>query len=249
MTSRFPPSMETDPESIVATFQTLAAEGDLLLQRGSYHEAIDVYTKALEIRPDDKHSLVCRGRCYIQIGNPQQALKDANECLKDKPDFFKGIYLKAEALYAQGDFEMALLFYHRGNRLRPELAEFRIGIQKSREAIDNAIGDSKRLHITVPDKLRKNWLGTQSQDKPNTPAQETEHKMTPSMEAKLLGELFDDKVYLNDLLHDKDFIDYPDENVLGLVNEGLRYLNTRLDFWRQQHPLYARNKAKRIHCK
>jgi hypothetical protein len=52
----------------------------------------------------------------------------------------QGIYHKAEALYAKGDFEMALVYFHRGQTLRPELDDFRLGIQKAREAIDNSIG-------------------------------------------------------------------------------------------------------------
>ena len=39
-----------------------------------------------------------------------------------------------------GDFEYALMYYHRGHKLRPELDEFRLGIQKAQEAIDNSIG-------------------------------------------------------------------------------------------------------------
>lgn len=54
--------------------------------------------------------------------------------------------------------ELALLYYHRGNRLRGELSEFRIGIQKAREAIDNSIGDSKTMKISVPETLKKNWV-------------------------------------------------------------------------------------------
>lgn len=34
------------------------------------------------------------------------------------------------------------MFYHRGNKLRPELQEFRLGIQKAQEAIDNAVGSN-----------------------------------------------------------------------------------------------------------
>ena len=42
-----------------------------------------------------------------------------------------------------GDFEYALMYYHRGHKLRPELDEFRLGIQKAQEAIDNSInGDT-----------------------------------------------------------------------------------------------------------
>jgi tetratricopeptide (TPR) repeat protein len=93
---------EKNPEQLVANFQSLSAEGDLLLQKGAFHEAIQVFTKALDIKPSDKHCLVARSRCYIQIGSPQDALKDANASLKDDPAYYKGIYLKAEALYAEG---------------------------------------------------------------------------------------------------------------------------------------------------
>lgn len=54
--------------------------------------------------------------------------------------FFAAIYQKAEALYHLGDFEHSLVFYHRGLHVRPELEQFRLGVQKAREAIENAIG-------------------------------------------------------------------------------------------------------------
>lgn len=40
---------------------------------------------------------------------------------------------------------MALVSYHRGHLARPEMEEFRLGIQKAREAIDNSIGS--KLYI------------------------------------------------------------------------------------------------------
>jgi len=43
-----------------------------------------------------------------------------------------------------GDFEHSLMFYHRGQRLRPEQAAFRLGVQKAQEAIENAIGSKKK---------------------------------------------------------------------------------------------------------
>ena len=42
---------------------------------------------------------------------------------------------------------MALVFYHRGNKLRPELQEFRLGIQKAQEAIDNSVGGKTHSQI------------------------------------------------------------------------------------------------------
>lgn len=52
----------------------------------------------------------------------------------------KGLYQKAEALYAMGEFELALMFYHRGKKLRSDLREFQLGINKAQEAIDNSVG-------------------------------------------------------------------------------------------------------------
>ena len=52
-----------------------------------------------------------------------------------------------------GDFETALMFYHRGNKLRPELQDFRLGIQKAQEAIENSVGSKlikKKLNPTNP---------------------------------------------------------------------------------------------------
>ncbi|KAJ1549133.1 Tetratricopeptide repeat protein 25, partial [Nowakowskiella sp. JEL0078] len=266
-------NINSDPENpenginLISAFQTLSAEADLLLQRKNFQEAIEVYTKALGIRPGDKHCLVSRSRCFIQIGSPQLALLDADSTLQDNQEFFKGLYQKAEALYAQGDFELALVYYHRGNRLRPEMHEFRIGIQKSREAIENSIGNSMDHCIVVPAALRRNLAIAISTDESSTSRNggksiKNEDKssnsadlitlnlmnaihsstLSPGMESKLLTELYEDKLYLKQFLKDRDFIHHPNQDVLELIQEGLRYLHTRTEFWRQQNPLYAREK-------
>ena len=65
----------------------------------------------------------------------------------------QGLYKKAEALYSMGDFEYALVFYHRGHKIRPELHEFTLGIQKAQEAINNSIGSAfvhlLLLHVAI----------------------------------------------------------------------------------------------------
>ena len=60
--------------------------------------------------------------------------------MKCRGGFVAAIFQKAEALYHMGDFEHSLMYYHRGLQLRPELAEFRLGVQKAQEAIENTIG-------------------------------------------------------------------------------------------------------------
>ena len=39
-----------------------------------------------------------------------------------------------------GEFELALVFFHRGKKLRSDVREFQLGINKAQEAIDNSVG-------------------------------------------------------------------------------------------------------------
>jgi len=52
----------------------------------------------------------------------------------------QALYQKAETLYVKGNFELALVYYHRGQKLKPNSEMFRLGIQKAQEAIDSAVG-------------------------------------------------------------------------------------------------------------
>lgn len=60
----------------------------------------------------------------------------------------QGLYQKAETMYAMGDFEYALVFYHRGDKIRPDIKAFTLGIQKAQEAINNSIGCKRRIIMT-----------------------------------------------------------------------------------------------------
>ncbi|KNE54866.1 hypothetical protein AMAG_00814 [Allomyces macrogynus ATCC 38327] len=263
----------SEVEGPVSSFQSYAAEGDILAKQGEFRKAIEAYTKALNMRPTEKNCLVARSKCYLQLGDSDLALQDAEAALKEDTEFFKGMYQKAEALYAKGDFEMALVFYHRGNKLRPELDEFRLGIQKAREAIDNSIGNPRDYKFKAPanfslDATKQQLpppgsrtvgqmkkpartserstgvvVNTMNNTKKIIPRGESASSSTPERDVKqLLGELYADKEYLEQLLNDRDFINNPNDRIFGLVSDGLKYLETRTEFWRQQKPIYARRK-------
>merc|ERR1711937_692662 len=136
-----------EADELRSTVTTYLAEGDKLFTNGDYTKALEAYSKALQLKPGDKTCLVSRSKCYLHIGDAESALKDADECIKDDKTYHKGLYQRAEALYQMGSFEFALMYFHRGHTLRPELSQFRLGIQKCQEAIENSVGSPEVIQL------------------------------------------------------------------------------------------------------
>ena len=138
---------EEEKEGPQSTFSIYLAEGDKLFIEGHYEKALSYYNQALELEPENRSGLVARSKCHLALGDRKLALDDAEASLKEDKTFVKGLYQKAEVLYSMGEFEFALVFYERGQKLRPELAEFRLGIQKAKEAIANSVGGPEVVQL------------------------------------------------------------------------------------------------------
>ncbi|XP_066878197.1 outer dynein arm-docking complex subunit 4 isoform X2 [Kogia breviceps] len=183
------------------------------------------------------------------------------EFAKAAHSFSNGILQKAETLYTMGDFEFALVFYHRGYQLRPN-REFRVGIQKAQEAINNSVGSPSSVKLENKGDLSflsRQAESMQAQQKPRPVRQLVHH---PKRESKrkgslksekiirqLLGELYVDKEYLEKLLLDEDLIRGTIKRGLtveDLIMTGINYLDMRSDFWRQQKPIYARERDRKL---
>ncbi|XP_063412405.1 outer dynein arm-docking complex subunit 4-like isoform X5 [Mytilus trossulus] len=248
------------------TFETLRDEGEYFVHVKQFQKAIESFTKALEMSTGDKNCLVTRSKCWLQLGNAENALTDAEEALREDKDFIRGLYQKAEALYQLGDFETALVFFHRGHKLRPELQELRMGIQKSEEAINNSIGVPESVKLQASGDLSyffkheeavflqskaKQSKGTYQKPGAKKEAKKERERPKSGGDSKtikqLLGELYGDKEYLEKLMKDKSLTGEKspmERDIKHKVYDGLEYLNSRADFWRQQKPMYARKRDK-----
>ncbi|NWS78107.1 TTC25 protein, partial [Crotophaga sulcirostris] len=241
------------------TFPSLMTEGTQLFRRRHYERALGCFDNALKLRAGDQDCLVARSKCYLKLGDTENSLQDAEASLQNNKAFSKGLYQKAETLYLMGDFEFALVFYHRGHRLRPELEEFRLGIEKCQEAINNCIGSPSSVKLENKEglcfisrqaeskkanqKLQMNLTKDQKRTKNQEPAR------NPKIERQLLGELYADKAYLEKLLKDKDLMESITKQgikVADLVRSGISYLEKRSEFWRQQNPIYARVRERKL---
>lgn len=208
---------------------------------------------------------MARSKCYLLLGDPAKGLEDAETALQTDKNNIRAIYQKAEALYFLGQFELSLMYFHRGLRLRPELNSFRLGVQKTQEAIEKTIGGFKNrkqaniskksstLNSAIKSPGSETATATDSvRSRPKTAAKPIATTVKVSIEKrearKLLGELCVDKEYLENLLTHPDLkrADTATEQVSSLVNDAVRFLNSRQEFWRQQRPCTALPKQKKM---
>ncbi|CAG2065173.1 unnamed protein product, partial [Timema podura] len=69
---------------------TLLALGSREMRSGDVSIAINFMHKALELNPNDKNALVARSKCYLLLGEPNLALKDAETALQGDKTFIRG---------------------------------------------------------------------------------------------------------------------------------------------------------------
>lgn len=180
------------------------------------------------------------------LGEPAKALQDSETALLADKNHIRAIYQKAESLYFLGQFEHSLMFFHRGLRLRPELASFRLGIQKTQEAIQNTIGAAPKPqkkssnNIEIEKHLSSNVVRAGTDLKVNLKPRAKSSKVDAEKKQsrRLLGELYVDLEYLENLLKHPDLkrADSDSEHISLHAKEAVTYLNTRQEFWRQQRP-------------
>lgn len=78
----------------------LKEEGNRAIQSKKFDLAIEKYSEAIGILPENHVFYSNRSHAYLETKNSEKALEDAEMCINILPSFYKGYYRKAMALAA-----------------------------------------------------------------------------------------------------------------------------------------------------
>ena len=265
--------LDSEIAAFSVMFHSLEAEGLKLIQNESFEKAEKAFKKALDIKKrillnngdgtvkffdkDRVRCLILRAECRIKLSDANGAFEDAETALTEiklYPQtslFAAALLARAESLYLLGEFELALMNFHKGHNERPEVQEFKSGIQKTEEAIQKAVGKvlASRIRSQREIGLEKE---AHRQEQINIHKEYSlkskvavDEKLKNEQDKYYLEELFEDRMFLSNLQKDEFFMSASNKLVGVLVEHAVEYLESRVEFWRQRNPVMNRQTKKR----
>lgn len=98
-------------------FSALSSLGDLYFESAQYHEAIQIYDKALAVNPACADCLNDRGLALFYTGDPQSALESFDQAIALEPGYAHAWLSKGFVLVSEGRFQEAILPLNRVKEL------------------------------------------------------------------------------------------------------------------------------------
>ncbi|XP_071676151.1 uncharacterized protein [Lolium perenne] len=132
-TAKSEPKLEDHPLSKMSVAK-LKEEGDKAMHKEDYNAALEFYTMAMVIDPDNADSTLMgnRGFCRLLLGNGEGALNDALFCRTVRPDCADSCWLLGYSYVQLKVYEKACDAFLDGLKLKPGF----VGIEKAlREAL------------------------------------------------------------------------------------------------------------------
>jgi stress-induced-phosphoprotein 1 len=110
------------------------ALGNEAFSAKKYEEAIQHFTRAINLNPNDHVFYSNRSACYASLEDYDKALEDADKCVSLKPDWSKGYTRKGLAEFYLEKYDEAEKTYQKGLELDPTNQQLKEGLERVKES-------------------------------------------------------------------------------------------------------------------
>ncbi|KAL6904513.1 hypothetical protein GGI43DRAFT_397405 [Trichoderma evansii] len=124
----------------MASADELKALGNKAIAEKNFDEAIDKFTQAIALQPENHILYSNRSAAYASKKDWDNALKDADKTTEIKPDWAKGWGRKGAALHGKGDLLGANDAYEAGLKHDPSNAQLKSGLASVEKAMQQEAG-------------------------------------------------------------------------------------------------------------
>lgn len=140
-----------DPEQEADAY---TGRGAALFYMGFHEAAVEDFTRAIELNPNQARPFNGRGLSYSSLGEVENALADYNQGIEVDPSYIFTYRSRGQYYTSLGEYESALADFNRGIELDPEFAHIyndRGNAHRSLGLLDEAIADYERVAALDPD--------------------------------------------------------------------------------------------------
>jgi stress-induced-phosphoprotein 1 len=115
----------------------LKALGNAALQAEKFDEAVDFYTRAIEIDPSNHILYSNRSAAFAKVGKYTNSLEDAERTVELKSDWPKGYSRKGAALELLQRFDDAIVTYEAGLKHDPNNEQLKEALTNCKDNLDS----------------------------------------------------------------------------------------------------------------
>lgn len=138
-------------------------KGNEAFQKGNFLEAINHFSKAIELDPNNHILYSNRSASYASLGKYEDALNDANKCVQIKPEWAKGYSRQGSALHFLGKYDEAIKAYQNGLKLEPNNEQLKQGLLEAERAKNH-----QEENIDFTSEIFKGDIWTKLRNNPQT---------------------------------------------------------------------------------
>jgi tetratricopeptide (TPR) repeat protein len=131
----------------------LSSFGSTLHRQGRREEALKIFTKAVQLKPDDAELRTNLGKVLAEMARPADALASFQHALELKPDHWDAAYRSGVLLYGLKRFEEAFKQLDLCDQLQPNHAltlQARAAALRGLKRFEEALADNRRAHALDP---------------------------------------------------------------------------------------------------
>ncbi|CAB9515833.1 Stress-induced-phosphoprotein 1 [Seminavis robusta] len=107
-------------------------KGNSAFKAGKWQEAIKYYTRAINLDGKDFLCMANRSAAHLRLGNHDEALRDAERCIKIKASYAKGHVRKAAAFHAMKRYDDEFKAIREGIRFCPHDETLKQGLEQTK---------------------------------------------------------------------------------------------------------------------